>query len=84
VPTKQGGRGDEERRPSHPRQQSRQTGQHRRVGRFQIQPAHLAAQHRDLMAQHEHLDRVGALAARRQDDQLEHLPKNQVAETTGS
>jgi hypothetical protein len=32
------------------------------------------------MPQHEYLNRIGPLAARSQDDQLEHLPKNQVAE----
>jgi hypothetical protein len=32
------------------------------------------------MPQHEHLDRIGALAAGHQDDQLEYLPENQVAE----
>src|SRR5436190_13922959 len=32
------------------------------------------------MPQHEYLDRVGPLAPHHQDDQLEHLPKNQVPE----
>jgi hypothetical protein len=32
------------------------------------------------MPQHQYLDRVGALAPRHQNDQLEYLPKNQVAE----
>jgi hypothetical protein len=31
---------------------------------------HLPAQHRDLMPQHEHLHRVGLLAACQQDDQM--------------
>jgi hypothetical protein len=49
VPAKQGGRGDQERRPPHPWQQPGQTGQHRPVGWFQVQPPHLAAQHRNLV-----------------------------------
>jgi phage gp46-like protein len=40
----------------------------------------LPTQHRDLVPQHKHLDRVGALTARYQDDQLQYLTKDQVAE----
>jgi hypothetical protein len=80
VPAKQRGRGDEERRPPRPRQQPRQPRQHRPIGRLQIQPPDLAAQDRDLMPQHEYLDRIGAFAARHQDDQLEYLTQDQVAE----
>src|SRR5947207_8683242 len=55
VPAQQRGRRDEERRPPHPREQPRQSGQHSSVRRFQVQPAYLAAQYRDLMPQHEYL-----------------------------
>ncbi|WP_050564779.1 phosphotransferase [Salinispora arenicola] len=42
--------------------------------------AHLPTQDRDLVPQHEHLDRVSATAAGQQDDQLQCLTKNQVAD----
>ena len=80
MPAQQGGRGDEECWPPRPRQQPRQPGQHRPVGRFQIQPAHPPTEYRDLVPQHEHLDRVGVPTASQQDHQLQCLPKNQVAE----
>ncbi|WP_326557245.1 hypothetical protein [Micromonospora sp. NBC_01796] len=53
-----------------PRQQPRRAGKHCPVGRFQIRTAHLPRQDRDLMPQHEHLDRVGVPTAIQQDDRL--------------
>ena len=80
VPAQQRGRGDEERRPPGPRQQPRQAGKHRPVDRFQIRTAHLPTQDRDLVPQHEHLDRVGVPTPGQQDDQLQCLTKKQVAQ----
>ena len=80
VPTQQRGRGDEERRPPRPRQQPRQRRQHHPVRGFQVNPGDLTPQDRDLMAQHENLDLVGAITPRNERQELQSEPDNPVPE----
>jgi len=51
-----------------------------------VRPVHVrsridAAQHRDLLAQHEELDVLGGGRADRQQDQPEHLPEDQIQQS---
>jgi len=47
---------------------------------FQVETAYLASQYRDLVPKHQHLDRVGASPASHEDDQLQDLTEDQIAE----
>jgi hypothetical protein len=53
-------------------------GEHRPVRPVHTRSRVGAAQHRDLVAQHEELDILGGGRATRQQDQPEHLPEDQV------
>jgi len=61
-----------------PGQQPREPGQHRPVSRFHNQATDQPQQHRHLASQYEHLDRVDALAACHQGQQLQDLAEDQV------
>jgi hypothetical protein len=60
VPAEQGGRGDEEGRPAGPGEQPGQGGQHHAVVRVQLGAVHLPPQDRDLVAQDQQFDVLGA------------------------
>jgi len=53
-------------------------GEDRPVRPVQVRSRVGAAQHRDLVAQHEELDVLGGGRANRQQDQPEHLPEDQI------
>ena len=53
-------------------------GEHGPVRPLQAGPGVGAAQHRDLVPQHEELDVLGAGRATQQQDQPEHLPEDQI------
>jgi len=75
VPAEQGGRGDEERRPAGPGQQPGQGGQQNPVFRAQLRPVHLPPQDRDLMAQDQQFDVLGAAVPGELGQHLQDLPE---------
>jgi hypothetical protein len=66
MPAKQRLGPDEQPVPAGAGQQPGQAGQHGSVGPVHPRPAHLAAQHGDLVAQHEQFGVLGGRAARQQ------------------
>ena len=80
VPAQEGGRLDEEPLLSSATEEPPQAAKDCSVRRLQRRAIHLAAQHRNLVAQHDDFDReVGVLAAR-QPDKLKHADECQVKE----
>jgi hypothetical protein len=58
--------------PSPPREEARERGNERAIGRPQLNAAFLAAEHGQLMAQHEQLEVLAELAAPVSDQQPQH------------
>jgi hypothetical protein len=73
VPAQQRCRGDEEDRPARSGQQPRLGGQHDSVGGLELGSSYLSAEHRDLVAQDQQLDVLGAVVAGELGQHLQHL-----------
>ena len=78
VPAQQRGRSREEDRPTGAGEQPGQRREHDPVGGLQLRPVYLAAEHRDLVAQDEEFDVLGAVVAGELGQHLQHLAQEQV------
>jgi hypothetical protein len=78
VPAQHRRRGDEEDRPACAGQQPRQGRQHDPVGRLDLGTVYLSAEHRDLVAQDQQFDVLGAVIAGQLGQHLQHLAQQQV------
>ena len=72
---------DDQHLPGRARQEPRQPGQHRPVGPVNAWPGHLAAQHRDLVAQHEQLGILDRRTVRQQCEPPQHLAEQQIEQS---
>jgi hypothetical protein len=73
VPAQQCRRRDEENRPARAGQQPRQGGQHDPVGGLDLGASDLPAEHRDLVAQDQEFDVLGAVVAGELGQHLQYL-----------
>ena len=78
MPAEEGGRGDEERRPSSAGEQPGQGRQHHAVFLTGFGPVHLAAQHRDLMAENQQFDVLRATITGQLCQHLQDLAEQKV------
>jgi hypothetical protein len=78
MPAQQRCRGDEEDRPACAGEESRQRRQHDTVGRVEPGTVYLPTEHRDLMAQHEEFDVLGAVVAGELGQHPQHLTQQHV------
>ncbi len=83
MPAQQRGRLDEAPSLAKAREQSQQAGQHGPVGRLQRRTVDLASEYRDLVAQHDDLDREIGVRAAGEPDQLENANERPVQEREG-
>jgi hypothetical protein len=58
-------------------EQPRQRREHDTVGGLQLRPVYLAAEHRDLVAQHEESDVLGVVVAGELGQHFQHLAQEQ-------
>jgi hypothetical protein len=80
MPLQRRGRLDDEHRPDRAWQQSTGGGQERSIRRRESRPRGLAAQHRQLMAQHNDLQFLEVTGTKPKDNQLKHASKRNVAD----
>ena len=80
MPTQNRGWLHQQHRPAVTAKNASEGGEDRAVLGLATRTRDLALQHRDLMAQHEHLDFFGPLASHRQDHQVQQLVQDQVSE----
>jgi hypothetical protein len=80
VPTQQRLRPDEEARPAGPGQYAAGRGKQRPVGKLELGSWDLAAQHGELVAEHQDLKVLGGFAAGEQHEQLEGAAHREVRE----
>jgi hypothetical protein len=78
MPTQQRVRLHQEERPPFTTEHTRECGEERSVVGFEPRMWVLAVQHRELMAQHEHLDILGTIAPRAQHQQVEYQADKKV------
>ena len=81
VPAQQRLRGDEEAGPAGSWQHAADRGEQGSVGRLQPRSLDLAAQHGELVAQHQDLEVLGGVAAGEQREQLDGAAQGQVGES---
>jgi hypothetical protein len=80
VPAQQRLRPNEEARPAGPGQHAADGGEHRTVGRFEPRSWGLAAQHGQLVTEHQDLQVLASIAAGQQHEQLDGAAQGQVGE----
>jgi hypothetical protein len=80
VPAQQRVGRDEEAGPATSGQHAADRGEQRPVGGFQPGAGHLAAEHRELVAQHEDLQVLGGVAADQQHEQLDGAAQREIRE----
>jgi hypothetical protein len=80
VPGEQGLRGDEERRPAPAGQQPGGRRKKGPIGRPQVRPVYLPAQHGQLMAKDDNLELLVFGGASAQGDQFDQLSNHEVKE----
>jgi hypothetical protein len=78
VPAQQRRRSHEERVPQGTTQHPGQRGEQDSIGRLKIRSVDLTAQYRDLVAQHQDLDLLGAVTPQHQDDKLEGASQREI------
>jgi hypothetical protein len=81
VPAQHGLGGDQEAGPVGSWQHAADRGEHGSIGRLQPRSMDLAAQHGELMAQHQDLEVLGGVAAGEQCEQLDGAAQGQVGES---
>jgi hypothetical protein len=81
VPAQQGLGGDQEAGPVGSWQHAADGGEQGSIGRLQPRSLDLAAQHSELMAQHQDLEVLGGVAAGEQCEQLDGAAQGQVGES---
>ena len=80
MPAQDRVRGDQTMNPQCSRQPPHERGEHGPVRPIHTRTWVAAAQHGDLVAQHEELDVLGGGRAAHQQDQSEHLPEDRIQE----
>ncbi len=81
MPAQQRLRGDEEARPAGSWQHAADRGEQGTVGWFQLGSRNLAAEHDELVAQHQDLQILGSIAADEQAQELDGAAQGQVGES---
>jgi hypothetical protein len=79
MPAQQGLGLDEEARPVSPGQDAADRSEQRPVGRFEPGACDLAAEHSELMTQHQNLQVLGAIASDQQGEQPDRPAQRQIA-----
>jgi hypothetical protein len=80
VPAPQRLRPDEEARPAGPGHRATDGGKHRPVGGLKPESWDLAAQHGQLVTEHQDLKILGSIAAGQQNEQLDGAAQREVGE----
>jgi hypothetical protein len=81
VPGQQGGRGDDPVPTQRAGEQPGQRGQDRPVRPGRVRPAHLMAQHRDVVTQDEDLDMLGRGCAGEQSEPADQPDRDQIPQS---
>ena len=79
MPAKQRGRGDEKRPPARSRQQPASCSQEDSIGRTQLRPRNLTAQHRQLVPEHDDLEFFELRGSEQKKDEFQDALERDVS-----